>query len=348
MHLLVAVFTVIGLVIPIDAAAVISSHTKKASVKRQVAKQKSPKRVANHKSSKTKHVANRKSSRSKRVAHRKTRRKVAHKPRYAYPVDLFMWETPQTVTAPLSERATARINDAFISGMAGHYTPEMLVRSGVFTHYPLKGGIFNRRERVKHIIMHSTETERPANGPRVIRSWNQGMRHPGAQFVVDRDGTIYQAVNPDYGTVHVDIFRTLYGVNNDNSIGIEIVRAGKQKYTARQLNSTTRLVAYLQERYGVVDDKVLAHSYVQPSTRRDPVNFNWEGFASSKSMLRAEARRNPLKLLSHAWAPREFSGPPMLRVFQYISTPAFQMMQLIPGAGARILTSVAILEAMLR
>jgi hypothetical protein len=345
-HLLIALVTMIGLLLPVDASAMVSTHRSAAGkVSRTAPKSTRKPAAGSRKSPRKSSVATR------RTAHGKTKArapKVARKPRYAYPVDFFMWETPQVATAPLSQRASARVKDAFISGMAGHYSPEMLVRSGVFTHYPLKGGIFNRREPVKHIIIHSTETERPADGPRVIRSWNHGRRHPGAQFVVDRDGTIYQAVNPDYGTVHVDIFRTLYGVNNDNSIGIEIVRSGKQKYTAKQLNSTTRLVAYLQERYGVIDEKVLAHSYVQPSTRRDPVNFNWDGFIASKSLLRAEARKQqPLKLLSQPWAAGDFAGPPLVRLLQYLSTPSFQMLNIIPGAGARILTSVAALEAVL-
>jgi N-acetyl-anhydromuramyl-L-alanine amidase AmpD len=114
------------------------------------------------------------------------------------------------------------------------------------------------------------------------------MRHPGAQFVVDRDGTIYEAVDPNYGSVHVDVFRTKNGVNNDNAIGIEIVRAGKQKYTHDQLSSVTKLVAYLQGHYNVPNEAIYGHGQIQPSNRTDPVDFNWNNFVVGLASLKQD------------------------------------------------------------
>lgn len=180
-----------------------------------------------------------------------------------------------------------KARDAFDSGYANTYTPDQLVHAGVFKSAPLIGGTYPRQQAVKYIVLHSTETATPADALRVVRSWNnRGKSHPGAQYLVDRDGAIYQTVCPENtATMHVNAFKTKYGVNNRNSIGIEIVRAGKQRYTDKQLKSLTRLCLYLQKRFEVGDDKIVAHGYVQPSDRRDPVDFNWHAFSASKSML---------------------------------------------------------------
>jgi hypothetical protein len=251
--------------------------TKKVSTKRTVA---SKKRTV---ASKKRTIASKKSRRHKVARARSKAPKVVHAN------DLFMWRPPSVKLAAMNKSSARHVNSAFESGMAARYSPLQLVQAGAFTDKPLLGGIFKRREPVKFIVMHSTETERPASGPRVIQSWNRGMRHPGAQYVVDRDGKIYQTVDPAYATVHVNVSRTLNGVNNDNSIGIEIVRAGKQKYTADQLESVTRLVAYLQNRFAVTDSGIVGHGQIQPSTRTDPVNFNWNNFKISLSMLKLEA-----------------------------------------------------------
>jgi N-acetyl-anhydromuramyl-L-alanine amidase AmpD len=75
------------------------------------------------------------------------------------------------------------------------------------------------------------------------------------------------------------------GVNNDNSIGIEIVRAGTQEYSTAQMSSVVCLVRYLQDRFEVADNHIYGHGQVQPSDRSDPVNFNWQAFGADKQIL---------------------------------------------------------------
>ncbi len=181
---------------------------------------------------------------------------------------------------------TAKVTIAFNGGFAETYTPAQLITAGVFKSAPLVGGTRKRTEAVKYIVLHSTETESPADAQRVVRSWNnRGKSHPGAQYLVDRDGSVYQTVSPEITTMHVNAFKTRFGVNNSNSIGIEIVRSGKQTYTPKQLKSITCLCLYLQKRFDIADEKVVGHYYVQPSDRTDPVGFNWQMFAASKTTL---------------------------------------------------------------
>ena len=221
---------------------------------------------------------------------RKKRKRRRRKPRYAYSYNFFMMKAPNFDKTPLPAAQAEEIKRAFHRGKAGKYPPNLLVRAGLVKHYPMKGGIFHRREPVKYLIMHSTETARPADATRVIRSWsNRGRRHPGAQYVVDRDGTIYMAVDPRLSTVHVNIFKTLKGINNDNSIGIEMVHSGKQKYEEAQVASVVKLATYLREYFGIPDKRVITHKYAQQGHHTDPVNFAWKTFLAKVNKLRNRA-----------------------------------------------------------
>ncbi len=223
--------------------------------------------------------------------HRRGRHAVASHPvRHAYPLNFFMMNAPEFDRSPLSAEQSREVRQAFDEGTAEKYPARMLVRAGIAGYHPLHGGIFWRREAVKYIIVHSTETGVPQDAPHVINSWNSGgRRHAGAQYVVDRDGTIYCAVDPDLATVHVNIFKTLPGINNDNTIGIEMVHAGHQVYTPEQKLSVTRLVAYLQGRYQVADGNVITHRYAQQGDHTDPVAFDWDGFLANKDNFRSLA-----------------------------------------------------------
>jgi len=116
-----------------------------------------------------------------------------------------------------------------------------------------------------------------------------GMRHPGAQYVVDRDGTIYQAVDPDLATVHVNIFKTLPGINNDNSIGIEMNHTGSQDYPMVQRDAVIRLVGFLKHRYNIDEGNIITHRYAQQGDHTDPVNFDWDGFLANVNTFHNQA-----------------------------------------------------------
>lgn len=219
---------------------------------------------------------------------------AAPKPRYAYPLDFFSYKTSDYDHSPLDADTAAKVREAFRIGTADVYPPNFLVRAGAVYHYPLRGGIFKRRDTVKYIVVHSTETGVPQDAKHVIDAWSSGgRRHPGTQYIIDRDGTIYQPVHPDWGTVHVNIFKTLPGINNDNTIGIEMCHWGHITYPAEQRQACKMLVAYLQDRYHVLDENVITHRYAQQGDHTDPVAFDWEGFLAQKDQFRLAAQ--PLK-----------------------------------------------------
>jgi hypothetical protein len=221
---------------------------------------------------------------------RRRRHTVVRRVRYAYPVNFFLWKGPAFDQNMLANDLAQKVKYNFLAGNADGYLADTLVRAGVFSYYPLRGGIFWRREPVKYVVVHSTETGNIMDGKRVIDSWGGGgRRHAGAHFVVDRDGRIYQAVDPDLGAVHVNIFKTLPGINNDNSVGIEMVHTHSQTYTTEQRASVIRLVSFLQDHFQVADENVITHRYAQQGDHTDPVNFDWEGFLATKAEFRKQA-----------------------------------------------------------
>jgi hypothetical protein len=198
-------------------------------------------------------------------------------------------ERPNERTNPHSEHRRD-----FRLGTARHIGYTELVRDGVFIRKPLEGSVFDRTQPVQFIVLHSTETKRPADAERVIDSWNNrgdnGKRlNPGTQFVVDRDGKIYTTASPDKATIHVNDSLTRR-VKNQNSVGIEIVRTGEQQYTYAQKMALTRLVSYLQDRYQIRESRIVTHGQIQPATRRDPIGFDLSAFHKNRRQFRQTAQ----------------------------------------------------------
>jgi hypothetical protein len=350
--------TLLLLASSVDLAAVAKAHSHHASHSAPVshtATHTSSHTTAKH-SGRNHHVAQSASSSSRRSrvssSHRGRHQRVASrrrhgaaivahapKPRYAYPVSIFMMHPPEFEHDQLPSELSSKIGRAFEEGHADEYAARSLVRAGLVSYHPLHGGMFWRREPVKYIIVHSTETGIPMGAVRVIDSWgSSGRRHAGAQYVVDRDGTIEQAVDPDLATVHVNIFKTLPGINNDNSIGIEMCHTGQQTYTREQRQSVIHLVAYLQDRYKVVDANVITHRYAQRGDHTDPVNFDWEQFIADKDRFRNQAiatKLNHIQEDATTWqAPEVKLNPPTVQNYspapvsiqptKVLPTPTFQ------------------------
>ena len=136
-------------------------------------------------------------------------------------------------------------------------------------HYGERSWRLSRRQ-VRTLVLHYTA------GPSYSSAWNTfasnapalGER-PGvcAQFIVDKDGTIYQLTRLKVRCRHA------IGLNH-RSIGIEMVQedAGAPAATAekildrrRQSNPAVRLVAWLQARYGIEMRDVIGHAMANDS-----------------------------------------------------------------------------------
>ena len=127
--------------------------------------------------------------------------------------------------------------------------------------------------QVHGIVLHSTDAGE--------KSSLETLTHGGvsAHYLVTEDGRIYNLV-PDGDTAyHAGKTTGQYaGYNNSNTIGIEQVHIDGQPWAPAQVAATARLVTYLKNKHGVVDDGILGHSDVAPGRKQDPLNFPWKGF----------------------------------------------------------------------
>lgn len=84
----------------------------------------------------------------------------------------YSYTAPWNQVARMTHKESNRIRQDFAAGKAAQYTPQQLAKAGLLTKKSLWGGIFERAEPIKYIVMHSTETARPASAPQIIQSWN--------------------------------------------------------------------------------------------------------------------------------------------------------------------------------
>lgn len=129
------------------------------------------------------------------------------------------------------------------------------------------------------IVLHHTASN---NGAGDIAWLRNPKSQVSAQYVLDRDGTIYQLVGDEKRAWHAGE-SALNGVPTDvngRSIGIEIVNdgSGKTPFTEAQYKSLGQLVGYLKQRYDVPMKNIVGHKDVAvPHGRKnDPApNFDW-------------------------------------------------------------------------
>lgn len=129
------------------------------------------------------------------------------------------------------------------------------------------------------IVLHHTASN---NGAADIAWLRNPKSQVSAQYVLDRDGTIYQLVGDEKRAWHAGV-SALNGVPTDvngRSIGIEIVNdgSGKTPFTEAQYKSLGQLVGYLKQRYNVPMKNIVGHKDVAlPYGRKtDPApNFDW-------------------------------------------------------------------------
>ena len=131
---------------------------------------------------------------------------------------------------------------------------------------------------IDSIILHDTGSD---NVESTLSWFEDPTAKVSVQYVVDRDGTIYQTVDDDKCAWHAR--GSLPGTQepvNPRSIGIEMVNLddGKMEYTDAQYAAVAQLTGYLMQEYDVPKDHVLGHRDVTTAAdgKKDPrENFDW-------------------------------------------------------------------------
>lgn len=113
-------------------------------------------------------------------------------------------------------------------------------------------------KKVKYIVIHYTATEASAKNNCIY--FGGGNRDASADFFIDSTG-IWQ-YNPDtskYYTWAVGDGYGKYGITNQNSISIEVVRGGDKAFTSKEIGYLKQLVPYLMKKYDVSKSRVVRH-----------------------------------------------------------------------------------------
>lgn len=154
----------------------------------------------------------------------------------------------------------------------------------------------------KYIMLHDTEMSQDAKT--VVQSWKNAGSGVAAHFVVDRDGTIIQAVELDTIAHHAGWggpgnYDAKFGVGNNDgkgngddlvgtsksgyanytsygmnsySIGIEMCHVGGESYPAAQLEAVDKIIAYIDSYYGF-KSTIIDHKDWRPSNSDTDANF---------------------------------------------------------------------------
>lgn len=156
----------------------------------------------------------------------------------------------------------------------------------------------------KYIMLHDTEMSASASG--VVESWKNSRNGVAAHFVVDKDGTIIQAVDLDVIAHHAGPggpgnYDEKFGVGNNDgkgngddlvgnptgignyanytsygmnsySIGIEMCHVNGETYPEAQLEAVDKVIAYIDSYYGF-ESTIIDHKEWRPSNSDTDTNF---------------------------------------------------------------------------
>lgn len=136
---------------------------------------------------------------------------------------------------------------------------------------------------IQYIVMHDTGNDRDTAAGNA-NYFNGGDRQASAHYFVD-ENSIYQVVEENQAAWHCGDGHGIYGIDNHNSLGIEMCNSGG--YIADStINNTIGLVKSLMSKYSIPIDRVVRH---YDASRKDcPHNMsanNWSKWNEFKSKL---------------------------------------------------------------
>lgn len=134
----------------------------------------------------------------------------------------------------------------------------LLLQAPQITKLPLPASVLRDTTR-NFIVIHNDGSNMSARGTRnVLR-----RRRLSYHYFIDRNGKIYQYVDPKYIAKHAGISLRDGMISwNDFSIGICLQGMNGLVYTDRQYASLQILINHLKTRYGNIGHKLYTHSEV--------------------------------------------------------------------------------------
>lgn len=138
---------------------------------------------------------------------------------------------------------------------------------------------------IKYIVVHGTGALRGTDTALDNATYfSNGNRGASAHYFVDSK-EIYQSVEDFNGAWHVGDGANAYGINNQNSLGVEMCCTDFD-YAAETVRNTIDLVNYLQAKYNVPNERVVRH--YDASRKSCPAYFapnNWGKWSEFKKAV---------------------------------------------------------------
>ena len=129
---------------------------------------------------------------------------------------------------------------------------------------------YNQRKKriIKYIIIHYTGMR---NQALAIKRLQSKVAKVSTHYLISKKGVIYQMVDDKNVAWHAGKSRWGQDKNlNKNSIGIELVNSGNEKFPLKQMKNLCNLIKYLKNSHKINKNNVLAHSDISPERKIDP------------------------------------------------------------------------------
>ena len=164
----------------------------------------------------------------------------------------------------------------------------------------IKYNFYTKTNTPIYIVIHDTGNPSVgANAEMHYRYFNGGNRQASAHFMVD-DREILQLINIEDSAWHVGDGGNRYGINNKNSIGIEICINKDGNYELAVKN-TIDLVIHLMKEYNIPIANVVRHFDASRKICPNTMSGNsWQPWYAFKTAIINKLNKKPITNLNEA------------------------------------------------
>lgn len=139
------------------------------------------------------------------------------------------------------------------------------------------GAADRKAKDIDTVVLHSSYNNQGGDRysvDKVIGIWKSYEVAP--HYLIDRDGHVYRLVDESDIAYHAGVSEMKDGRTNVNafSIGVEILNAEDDEYTAAEYAAIKNLIAELKKTYPIKN--VVGHDDIAPGRKTDPWNFDWK------------------------------------------------------------------------
>ena len=171
----------------------------------------------------------------------------------------------------------------------------------------------DRNAEIQGMVFHHTGPGKAANNINYSQNVVENPKHSGAQYYIDRDGTIYQYA-PDtaaMGGIQDTQYRTDKNaptsmLKNSNVINVELIASGPDDYTPAQIEAAKQFAALKQQEYKIQPQMIVGHGESQ--NRGEGGNRNLDEALSVVQAIRQQMAPVPATMSPQLLAMR--SGVP--------------------------------------